>query len=184
MASEVTVTKTNYSEVNAMADVDTALGKIDAAAQQRVLNWAASKYQLAQPADGAAQNTLQRSKVQAEEPKDIKSFVAQKRPDGFYERIACLVYHLEKSQGETEISTKKIVQANSDARLSKMTNPSVFIKHTIHTYGYLTSLGKRKFALSARGEAVVDALPERARVDETLVANPFRKKAKKKRGKK
>jgi hypothetical protein len=85
---------------------------------------------------------------------------------------------------EIEVGTKDITKANSDARLSKLTNPAVFVKHATHTYGYLTPLGKRKFAISARGEAVVEALPDRTKVEEELAANPFGKKARRKRSRK
>ena len=175
-------TKTKYSEVDAMAEIDSALSRIEAEAQRRVLDWAASKFHVPSPQPSAHQ-TGAPAKHQQQPATDIKGFVAQKHPDGFYERIACLVYHLEKSQGKSEIGRQDIVQANSDARLSKMTNSTVFVKHATHTYGYLTSLGKRKLALSARGEAVVDALPDRAAVEQALASNPFGRKAKTRRAK-
>jgi hypothetical protein len=64
--------------------------------------------------------------------------------------------------------------------MSKLTNPAVFVKHATHTYGYLTALGKRKFAISARGEAVVEALPDRAKVDEAHTKFRFGKKMRRK----
>ncbi len=177
-------TKPKYSEVDAMSDVDAALSKIEPHAQQRVLDWAASKFQLLPSERGGRETSFALPQREQQQPKDIKSFVTQKRPDGFYERIACLVYHLEKFQGKNEVGRQDIIQANSDARLSKMSNPTVFVQHATHTYGYLTSLGKRKLALSARGEAIVEALPDRAAVEQAMVDNPFGKKSRKKRGKK
>lgn len=176
-------TGSKYSEVDAMGEVDAALAKIAPEAQQRVIDWAVAKYQLKQGGPPISAGTPQLAHHDPQPGKDIKTFLAQKRPDGFYERIACLVYHLEKFQGKTEVGRQDIIQANSDARLSKMSNPSVFVKHATHTYGYLTSLGKRKFALSARGEAVVEGLPDRAGVDQALADHPH-KKSKKKRSKK
>jgi hypothetical protein len=171
-----------YSEVDAMRDIDGALGKLDAEAQQRVLEWASSKHGLKVKGqfEGGGSSAHPTS-PQPQRATDIKTFLAQKRPDSFYERVACLVYFLEKFAGQAEVGTKDITKANSDARLSKLTNPAVFVKHATHTYGYLTPLGKRKFAISARGEAIVEALPDRTKVEEALVANPFGKKARRKR---
>jgi hypothetical protein len=170
-----------YSEVDAMREIDAALGQLDAEAQQRVLDWASSKYgpKLGRQFDGGG-NSPHSTSPQPHGNTDIKAFLGQKRPDSFYERVACLVYFLEKFAGQAEVSTKDITKGNSDARLSKLTNPAVFVKHATHTYGYLTPLGKRKFAISARGEAVVEALPDRAKVEEALEKFRFGKKARKK----
>jgi len=175
----------SYSEVDAMRDVDGALGKLEADAQQRVMDWAASKYHQQEKTEAKANSGGRPDGEQKTPPPtgDIKAFMAQKRPDGYPERIACLVYYLEKSEGRADVGTNDITKANSDARLSKLTNPAVFVKYATHNYGYLTSLGKRKFAISLRGEAVVDALPDRAQVEEAHNKFPFGTKANK-RGKK
>jgi hypothetical protein len=117
-------------------------------------------------------------------PKSAKEFVTAKKPDSFYERVACLGYYLEKFENLSEFQTSDITRVNTDARLSKMTNPALFVKHAVHTYGYLTSLGGRKFALSGRGEAVVEALPDRAKVEQAHADHSFGKRAKKGRKKK
>ncbi|HWX56418.1 MAG TPA: hypothetical protein VN176_17670 [Verrucomicrobiae bacterium] len=170
-----------YSEVDAMRDIDAALSKLDSDEQKRVVDWASSKHGIKLKANPDSSETMSEfvgDKMQ--HPKDVKSFLAQKRPENFYERVACLVYHLEKSEGKPEVGTNDITKANSDARLSKLTNPAVFVKHATHTYGYLTSLGKRKFAISARGEAVVEALPDRVKVEEAQEKFKFGKKGKRK----
>jgi hypothetical protein len=169
-----------YSEVDAMRDVDEALNKLDAEAQHRVLGWAASKYSISQKSSLTTVLSAPGLSAPPMQPaRNIKEFLTQKRPDNSYERVACLVYHLEKFGGKNEVDTKEIVQANADARLQKMSNPAVFIKHATHTYGYLSSLGGRKFAISARGEAVVEALPDRLKVDEVHSNLPFGRKSKK-----
>jgi hypothetical protein len=172
---------TGYSEVDAMRDVDEALSKLDPDAQKRVMDWASSKHRIKFSTD---QNGSEMISVvagrQAQQAKDIKSFLSQKQPENFYERVACLVYYLEKVEDKPEVETKEITEANSQARLSRLTNPAVFVKHATHTYGYLTSLGKRKFAISARGEAVVEALPDRAKVEEAHAKFRFGKKMRRK----
>jgi hypothetical protein len=174
-----------YSEVDAMRDVDAALSKLDSDAQQRVLNWASSKHRIKVLAGGDGGGISSQIVADAApNSKDIKSFLAQKRPGSFYERVACLVYYLEKFGGKPEVGTKDITKANSDARLSKLTNPAVFVKHATHTYGYLIPLGKRQFAVSQRGEAVVEALPDRGKVAEANEKYPGKKSKKKTRPKK
>lgn len=176
--------KTDFSEVDAMRSVDDALGKVEPDARQRVLDWASSKYQLkaeSKSEQGRGTGAGGQSATAATvAQKDIKTFVAQKKPASFYERVACLAYYLEKVEARSEIKTGDITKANADARLSKMTNPALFVKHATHTYGYLTSLGKRQFALSSRGEAVVDALPDRAKVEAAHTEYPMSRKGKKK----
>jgi len=147
-----------YSEVDAMREVDEALAKLEPGAQQRVIDWASSKYKLSAnrtPDQGAPSPQIQPGPKGSATPRDIKSFLAQKRPDSFYERVACLVYYLEKFDGKSEVNRKDIDKANVDARLSKLSNSGVFVKNATHTYGYLTSVGKGQLALSTRGEPLL-----------------------------
>jgi hypothetical protein len=172
--------RTGYSEVDAMREVDEALGKLEADEQNRVIEWLASKYRVrVKPEFDGSQAESAQLWGTTGRPPQIKDFLAQKQPASFYERVACLAYHLEKFQEKADVDNKDIVEANTQARLSRLSNAAVFIKHATHTYGYLTSLGKRKFAISRRGEAVVEALPDRAKVDEAHIKFPFGKKAKK-----
>jgi hypothetical protein len=171
--------RTGYSEIDAMRDVDGSLGKLKADEQQRVIEWLVSKYEVR--IQGQADRREKASLVRVTGPQSsIKDFLAHKQPASFYERLACLAYHLEKFQDKSHIENKDLVEANTQARLSRLSNPAVFIKHATHTYGYLTSLGKRKFAISSRGEAVVEALPDRSKVEQVLLKFPFLKRARKK----
>jgi len=168
-----------YSEVDAMRDVDSALSKLanDSDAQRRIIQWLASKYGTNVPlTDGRRIDSAFRT-IAAETPQDLKSFMAQKRPMNNYERVACLAYYLEKFKEMSDVGAKEIIEANTEARLPKMSNATVFIKHATHTYGYLNSIGQRRLALSSRGEAVVEALPDRSKVDEALESFPFGRKS-------
>ncbi len=157
----------SYTEVDAMRDIDAALGKLDPSARERVMDWASSKHGLRSRAtvDGKEADP-EIVGADGPRPKDLKSFLATKAPQSFYERVACLVYYLEKFDGRSEVSTQDITKANSDARQSKLTNPATFVKHATHTHGYLISIKKGIFAISPKGEAVVEAMPDRAKADE------------------
>jgi hypothetical protein len=170
-----------YSETDAMKDVERALDRMDDNARRRVLSWASSKYDLSAHTNatplGASPNL-----GHARQPQpagDIKSFMNGKRPGNYYERVACLAYHLEKVGKVEEMNTAGINKANTDARLSKLRN--AVVADATRKYGYLTSIGHGKVALSSRGEAVVDALPDREKVKEALKSNPFRRSRKKKK---
>jgi hypothetical protein len=166
-----------YSEVDAMRDVDQALSKLDSDndAQGRVIQWLASKY-AANISFGGLREVDSVQSAGSERVQDIKSFMTQKRPQNNYERVACLAYYLEKFKEMADVGTKDIVDANTEARLPKMSNPAVFIKHATHTYGYLNSLGQRRLAVSSRGEALVEALPDRTKVDAALASFAIGKK--------
>lgn len=167
------------SEVAVMQRVDEAFSGLEPHARQRIIDWVTSKYELSSKPKPSPSGQLQEQSSAPLGPRNIKTFMSEKQPQNLYQRAAALVYYLEKFGGFTEVATADIVKANADARLSRMTNPSLFIQHATHTYGYLTSLGKRKFAISARGEAVVEALPDPAKVEEVHTRLPVRRKAKK-----
>ena len=114
----------------------------------------------------------------------IKDFLVQKRPFDNYERIACIVYHMEKTQGLEGVKNKDIIKGNKDARQTAFSNPGVFINHAVGRHGYLTTMGGGKKALSAKGEAVVNALPAREAVALVLSEHANKKKSTRKPRKK
>jgi hypothetical protein len=167
------------SEVDAMKAVDQALEGLNEDARNRVLDWARSKFGVQTSRSGVTNTGPEdpARQLPAAAPTNIKSFFAQKKPESFYERVACLAYYLEKHGGMTELKTRDISKANTDARLSKMSNPALFVKHATDTYGFLSRLAHGKIGISGRGEALVEALPDRAKVKQALEENPLRKKA-------
>jgi hypothetical protein len=178
------------SEHDALKGVDELLAPLTPEEQQRVLDWLAIKYKLTvnkQSAGGSGAGNPSPGVGSGNIPKDItvKDFLALKKPIGFYERIACLAFHLERYQGkESEgFKTADITQANTDAKLSKIPDPSVYTANAMKAYGYLISIGKGNKSLSARGEAVASALPDREGVELAHQNHPMKRaKSKKKKG--
>jgi hypothetical protein len=166
------------SEVDAMVALDHALEPLDENARNRVLDWARSKFggQTSGSSKVSASTGVLASQPATDAIKSIKSFLALKKPESFYERVACLAYYLEKHEGKNELKTRDISKANTDARLSAMSNPALFVKHATDTYGFLSRLGHGKIGISGRGEALVEALPDREKVKQALEENPLRKK--------
>jgi len=178
------------SEIEALKAVDESLGHLSTEERQRIFNFISSKYSLipstySNTNQGAVGN--QGSNTGTGQPiTDIKQFLASKKPVGFYEQIACLGYFLEKVQGQESFNTKAITTANTAARATKIPNPSLYLANVVSKYGYLTAVGGGKKAMTARGEALVEALPNRDTVKTALENNPIKKKAssRKNKGKK
>jgi hypothetical protein len=112
----------------------------------------------------------------------IKQFIAQKRPENLYQRVACLAYYLAHALETPRFKTKDISQANTDAAVSKLSNAAAFVNDATSKYGYLSAAGSGAKQITAFGEQVVEALPDREKVKQLHLDNKSRgrKKAKKK----
>ncbi len=169
------------SEFDAMQGIDKFLEHLSEDERQRVFTFFVTKYRL-NSSDSGSTGSLgglsNPNKTQRiEDDMSIKQFIASKKPNGFYEQIACLAYYLEKKQGLSSFKTADITKANVDARATKIPNPSLYVANTKQAYKFLSPVGGGKIALSTRGEALVDALPDREAVKSALEAHPIKKKA-------
>jgi hypothetical protein len=176
------------TEHDALKGVDQLLESLSAEERQRILDWVAMKYKLSNSgastlAPPPPQHTANGSQGGNSNNVKVKDFIAAKKPDGYYERIACLAYYLEKYEDKDGLKTADIAQANTDAKQSKLPNSTLYVNNATKMYGFLISIGKGKKALSARGEAVVNALPDRAKVQTALTEHPLKRKNSKKKKK-
>jgi hypothetical protein len=170
------------TEHDALKGIDNMLEPLSDEERKRVLDWVYLKYKIGTTSTptGAATINASRSETSTAISGSIKDFLMQKRPMDTYERIACIVYYMEKIQGIEGVKTSQITQGNKDARQAPFSNPAVFVNHAATRHGLLTPMGGRKKALSARGEAVVEALPDRERVNQALSEHPIKKRSAKK----
>jgi hypothetical protein len=110
-----------------------------------------------------------------------KQFLAQKKPKNNYERVACLAYYLSNHRSTPHFKTGDIDKLNTESA-HHFTNPSLAVMHATSTYHYLTSAGGGKKQITPLGEAIVEALPDRAKVTATIAEHkPTRKRAKRKK---
>jgi hypothetical protein len=112
-----------------------------------------------------------------------KQFVAQKKPGSNYERVACLAYYLANHRDMPHFKTSDITKLNTESA-HHFTNAALFVMHATSTYHFLAAAGGGKKQITPLGEAVVEALPDRAAVTAAIAENkparkPRRKKAKK-----
>jgi uncharacterized protein YggE len=79
--------------------------------------------------------------------------------------------------------TTEINKLNTESA-HHFTNAAVFVMHATSTYHYLASAGGGKKQITPLGEAIVEALPDRAKVNAAIAENkPTRKRAKKRKKK-
>jgi hypothetical protein len=171
------------TELEALLGIDKLLSNLEAEEVNRIFDWISSKYKISSKKLG---NIVSSSDVQSKKQLSddlstisIKEFIALKKPENYYERIACLAYYLEKNKGAENFKTSDITKINQEARLDKLPNPALYVSDATVSYGYLSSIGGGKKALSIRGEALVNALPDRDRVNDALSERPFKRRTKK-----
>ena len=111
----------------------------------------------------------------------IKQFIAQKRPENLYQRVACLAYYLAHALETPHFKTKDISKANTDAAVSKFSNAAAFVNDATSKYGYLSAAGGGNKQITAFGEQVVEALPDRDKVKQLHDDNKSRGRRKTKK---
>ena len=109
-----------------------------------------------------------------------KEFLREKSPTSEVHRIACLAYYLTHLKCQPQFNTKDLSLLNSEAGLTRMSNASTTVANAEKS-GLLTLLGHGKKQITALGEDVVKALPDRSAVKLVMSA---RRKPRKRRAKK
>jgi hypothetical protein len=97
-----------------------------------------------------------------------KDFIAQKKPLTQYERIACLAHYLATVRNVTEFGAKEITAINKEAAQQPIGNIAQVMGDTASKYGYVSAAGGGKKQMTARGEDLVGALPNREAVKAAL----------------
>jgi hypothetical protein len=106
-----------------------------------------------------------------------KTFMTAKRPSTDMERIACLAFYLTHTKRVTSFKTRDLIDLTIAAAQPKMSNASFAARNAVQNE-YLSLAGGGKKQITARGEAVVQALPDRDKVREALKTHPLRKRRK------
>ncbi|WP_432253095.1 hypothetical protein [Streptomyces sp. HNM1019] len=103
-----------------------------------------------------------------------RSFMSQKKPNSLVERIACLAYYLSFYRDKPHFKTSDFVQLNTEAAGAKFGNPSRDADNADRQNGYLVTAGRGLKQITPRGEAVVQALPDRDAVKAALREYPYK----------
>jgi hypothetical protein len=108
-----------------------------------------------------------------------KKFMTDKRPRTDAERVTCLAYYLSHFRETPQFKTAEITATNVDAAQKPLSNPTVAVNDAANKYNFLAPAGSGRKQITARGEAVVEALPDREKVKAALEDHPMRKARKK-----
>lgn len=175
-----------HREPEAMKAVLTALVGLHQEEQTRVLQWVSSKLKLSagpagnhsKPTAATASSLLFPNSGNLDKTLDPRAFMALKKPDNDSEKMACLAYYLTHYRDMPRFKTEHIVQLNSEAAQRGFGNPHASTKNAIDQSGYLVSAGEGFRQITVRGEAVVNALPDRDAVRKAQEAFPGGRKRK------
>jgi len=195
MPSDKAVNADNPSnETKAMDSAYKALVSLKPDEQRRVLAWLPQKLNLSpteQPPIGegtsmqvsttSVSHTL-KLKGEPGSREHAKAFMNQKKPVDFQERVACLAYYLTHYMNTPTFKTRDITGVNGLAGQPNLSNPAVFVSNSVRAQ-YLSSAGKGRQQITARGEALVEALPDREKVKEAIEDHKLSGRRKKGKGK-
>jgi hypothetical protein len=126
---------------------------------------------------GFPQGSGTSAKLSAEPSLTPKVFMAEKKPASDVERIACLAYYLSRHRQTPAFKTRDLTSLNTEAAQRKLSNAAFAARNAV-TQEYLSLAGGGKKQITVRGEALVEALPDRDRVKEALATVPAPKRRK------
>lgn len=104
-----------------------------------------------------------------------KEFVRSKPTLKEIERVAVYGYYLAHHQDKPEFNGRDLDAFRKDVRGPAFSNIKVHIDNATKA-GHLTSVGGGNKGITARGEALVNALPDREAVKAALEAQPTRRR--------
>lgn len=100
-----------------------------------------------------------------EEAPSAKAFLLSKSPETDVERVACIAYFLTHFRGTPHFKTRDITTINIESAHRRFSNPTLAVDNATKM-GYLVPSVKGSKQLSAFGEQIVEALPDREAVKE------------------
>jgi hypothetical protein len=97
-----------------------------------------------------------------------KDFLLQKEPKTEVERVTCLAYYLTYYRDTPHFKTIDISKLNTEAAQLKFSNAAYTVSNAVRA-GLLAPAEKGNKQISAQGERLVDALPNREAVKAVLL---------------
>jgi len=93
-----------------------------------------------------------------------KQFMLEKQPRTDVERVACLAYYLTHYRGTSQFKTIDLSKLNTEAAQRKFSNAALTAKNAVKTRYFVQASKKGHRQLSADGEQIIAALPDREEV--------------------
>ncbi|MEQ9408200.1 MAG: hypothetical protein RIK87_10765 [Fuerstiella sp.] len=176
------------AEIDALASVLGALEGLEPEQQAFVYKTAGERLGLNVPlqkhrsnrTESRIEDDVDDDHVDRDDSLTVKQFMREKQPKTDAERVTCLAYYLTHHRDEPKFKTKSITLLNTEAAQPKMTNPSQTMKNATIQNHYLAAAGTGHKQITALGEDVVEALPDKEAV-KAVLENSHRRKPRKKR---
>jgi hypothetical protein len=171
------VEKTNDSELDAIQAALAALWPLDEDARARAVAGIAGALGVSatSAAPGLGLGAGAPGIGPAEGAGDLgtpKQFLASKAPRSDVERIAVLAYYLTYARETPHFATKELNELNTEAAGPRFSNASYTASNATKKSGLLAAAPGGKKQITARGEALVQALPDRQAVTAALDSMP------------
>lgn len=112
-----------------------------------------------------------------------KQFMLEKQPRTDVERLACLAYYLTHYRDTPQFKTIDLSKLNTEAAQRKFSNATVTAKNAARTRYFVPASKKGHRQLSADGEQIIAALPDREAIAAIRQRMRPRKTTKKRRRK-
>lgn len=93
-----------------------------------------------------------------------KQFMLEKRPRTDVERLACLAYYLTHFRNSPQFKTIDLSKLNTEAAQRKFSNAADTARNAVKTQYFVPAPKKGHRQLSAEGEQIIAALPDRETV--------------------
>jgi hypothetical protein len=164
------------TELNAIQEALAALWPLDEEARARAVAGIAGALGVVGGSVGPTGRVAARTPL-ADGAADLgsaKQFLASKAPRSDVERITVLAYYLTHARGTPHFATRELNEINTEAAGPRFANASYTASNAIKKSGLLAPAPSGMKQITARGEALVEALPDRQAVAAALEAIPGR----------
>jgi hypothetical protein len=170
--------------LEAMQAALNALDPLEPEERQRAMTWLAETLDVAviagnptkeKAARGAADNSAPdgSNDLDAANP---KQFLAAKAPNTDVERMTCLAYYLTKFRKVQSFKTADLTALNTEAAGHRFSNAAATARNAVNQNGYFAQAGGGSRQITALGEKVAEALPDREAVADVISKTPKRRR--------
>jgi hypothetical protein len=144
-------------ELDALKTALDALSHLDPDARGRAIAWLASALEVQGLQTGQGVGS---SSAPIGELGSAKQFLAQKAPRSDLERVTVLAYFLTHARGKAYFKTAELSALNTEAAGPRLSNASYAASNAQKKKGYLAAAPGGGKQITAKGEALVEALPD------------------------
>jgi hypothetical protein len=159
-------------ELGALKTALEALSPLDADARRRAIAWLGSALEVGGQQVQGPHTGLNSGAPTESNLGSPKQFLAQKAPRSDIERVTVLAYYLAHARGKAHFKTAELSTLNTEAAGPRLSNASYAASNAQKKKGYLAAAPGGAKQITARGEALVEALPDYEAAEAAVMAMP------------